>query len=457
MPNYSMEDDFLKLARPWFAKYEQEISKILDENVRLKAENTEMKETLAMFKEENTRLRKETPGDVFQDPKTPLAAIQSRIYKGEPPLPGVLKQSASLVIIPLPALPSNLREPPPSTSQHMSLARAHRVISPKNETDFTLHSDDALTQISENEESLKEGHVGLFHESALSPKLPFFPSSINLAGHEHHSSEYDIATQYSSDVEASAAETEIHDELQVKHESQSQLLFIKPEPDSQLLFSSKRKLSDSLLIEDSQMGFAPLPLPKKATQRDREAENIRLVETKCTLGDDVDLTTNPVALREWILEDFRVNPDENHNVSHAFQFVLRGNAKKQCAHGTDCTSCEHFYKVAGDGLQMNGPRWDAPEEKGRYGPADIVRNTSRHQDRWRRPVSPPGFNDADFASTQQYAQNNAESLRLLKQRTNERLVQAINKGQYIFRQEVLNRVVDSQNFVCDIVRYRKVV
>lgn len=161
----------------------------------------------------------------------------------------------------------------------------------------------------------------------------------------------------------------------------------------------------------------------------------------------VSLATNPLTLAPWIPEDFAPNPRLNSAIPHAYSFVLRGSARR-CVHGTSCTECEHFYTLAGTPPANTAPAWDASTG------ASVVATTLRHREVWRRPPSPPGFNNPAMASPAELASAREEAATRAHATALARLTAALNRDRYVFRVPVLNALVASGRWRCDLVQYR---
>ncbi|KAK9478961.1 hypothetical protein V1514DRAFT_342309 [Lipomyces japonicus] len=151
----------------------------------------------------------------------------------------------------------------------------------------------------------------------------------------------------------------------------------------------------------------------------------------------------PPGERDWVLEDFIVNPEFSDNLGYAFHEVVRGR-KRDCIHGTACNDCTRFYEAAGTPAALpTGPRWndaspimsmiDTPTKPDQARAQKMISSTSRHKARFERPPSPVGFWRSDFPSTQETEQEKKATAALVKQKVQDRLKEALHNGKFIFR------------------------
>lgn len=161
---------------------------------------------------------------------------------------------------------------------------------------------------------------------------------------------------------------------------------------------------------------------------------------------NMDLTQNPFKKRDWILEDFKVNPAMNDNVPYAYHVVVRG-AKRRCIHGTTCQDCDNFYRSMGDIKTANvGPKWNDNNDAL---PFEVVKMVSRHRDLWDKVDSPPGFGQFDFPSTQERIKNKEEARVMKKRMAYERLYSALHDKRWLFKNEELNKCVNDARYTLD--------
>jgi hypothetical protein len=160
----------------------------------------------------------------------------------------------------------------------------------------------------------------------------------------------------------------------------------------------------------------------------------------------LDLSKHPTKHRDWIIEDFKVNPKKNDNTDYAYHVVLRG-ASRKCVHGKTCQDCDRFYKSMGDlQTEATGPRWnDDMDTEG----SDIVKTTSRHRDLWEKPESPPGFGQFDFPATQERKEHKQKAQMMKKRIAYERLYSALKDQRWIFKYESFNKAVEQGCFEVD--------
>jgi hypothetical protein len=160
----------------------------------------------------------------------------------------------------------------------------------------------------------------------------------------------------------------------------------------------------------------------------------------------LDLSKHPTKHRDWIIEDFRVNPKKNDNTNYAYHVVLRG-APRKCVHGKTCQDCDKFYKSMGDlRTAATGPRWNDDVDTEGF---DIVKTTSRHRDLWDKPESPPGFGQFDFPATQERKEHKQKAQMMKKRIAYERLYSALNDQRWIFKYEGFNKAVEQGCFEVD--------
>lgn len=243
----------------------------------------------------------------------------------------------------------------------------------------------------------------------------------------------------------------------------------------------KKEETDSLEIVDSQDGSddlnAHFPTPKTATKFQTPFNIPKSFDMKKSLlhtPDDLtpmkkakksktmknpilssstkkfDFTNNPKENREWIYEDFKIDPSKNDNYDYAYDAVLRG-AERRCQHGKSCKNCENFYKIAkGDQIKPGfaGPQWNAESSK-LNGNQNIISKSSRHRTIWDREASPPGFGDFDFPNTQQQKENKEKSLKIRRNKAYKRLFSALNNGKYLFKDNAYNEALKNNDYSID--------
>lgn len=183
-----------------------------------------------------------------------------------------------------------------------------------------------------------------------------------------------------------------------------------------------------------------LPLKKENSEKRDQPPQAKL-----------DFTRNPDKNREWIYEDFKIDPTKNDNIDYAYEAVIRGE-KRKCQHGVSCKECENFYKAAkGDLIKPNfvGPQWNANSSKSNQEKRDIISKSSRHRMIWDREASPPGFGDFDFPDTQQQMKNKEKSLIIRRKKAYERLYSALNNGKFMFKDERYNEVFKKGHYIID--------
>ncbi|KAK7203472.1 hypothetical protein BZA70DRAFT_282577 [Myxozyma melibiosi] len=160
----------------------------------------------------------------------------------------------------------------------------------------------------------------------------------------------------------------------------------------------------------------------------------------------------PPGKREWILEDFIVNPSyaNQHGIPHAFHEVTRNREERACLHGTDCARCKDFYAAAGPHVGLpSGPRWNDKSPAAGVAVASpsvtareksLIDKVSRHKSNWEEPPSPPGFWRSDFPNTQEAAEDRAEARRRNREKVGERLEEALRNGRFLFKDPALRPV-----------------
>lgn len=259
---------------------------------------------------------------------------------------------------------------------------------------------------------------------------------------------YEFEDEYSSNSQSSP----------IKFKSQPKLIEIKKEQNS----SQVSIVEDSQGPEENYLYKGNIPTPQtiqkfqtpKAIPQYKKRSNqlltplesetpLKKPKKKLNKDDRIDLTFNPKTNSNWAIEDFKVNPAKNQNITYAYHIVLRGK-DRSCIHGTTCDDCEKFYRMAGElpNFEAIGPQWNnEPVKK-----FDIVSKTSRHKDLWERPESPPGFGDFDIPTTQEQKELNKKSDLMIRRTAYERLFSALNDKKYIFRDENLNRLVQFGSF-----------
>lgn len=161
-------------------------------------------------------------------------------------------------------------------------------------------------------------------------------------------------------------------------------------------------------------------------------------------------TKNRPGERNWLLEDFIVNPNytaHQEGRNFAFQDVTRNREDRSCLHGTDCTRCREFYEAAGPHAPLpSGPRWN--NESSAVNSMSTVNNVkeliekvSRHRKSWHDQPSPPGFWRSEFPNTQEDEADKAEARRRNEEKVKERYQEAMKNGRYIFREPSLRPAV----------------
>lgn len=234
----------------------------------------------------------------------------------------------------------------------------------------------------------------------------------------------------------------------------------KPEDIQQSLFSDD-EVKDS--YEGSLDYALSLPTPQTNSKiatplnvkyRDNTKFQIHQLDTpseprhpKRTSG-ALNLSRHPQKNREWIIEDFKVNPEKNDNSKYAYHVVVRG-AKRRCIHGKTCKDCDKFYKSMGDLSNIDkGPRWNnaAQADEDEF---EIVKTTSRHRDLWDKPESPPGFGQFDFPSTLERLKHKERAQQMKQRMAYERLHSTLNDKRWLFKDASFNEAVSKGKFIVD--------
>lgn len=190
--------------------------------------------------------------------------------------------------------------------------------------------------------------------------------------------------------------------------------------------------------------------PMKKRPKIKRSESSELI-TSTT----IDLTVHPLLNRKWVLEDFKVNPELNNGIPHAYEVVIRGKAR-ECLHGKTCDRCDKFYSMAGHIPDFEGPKWS--DEASAQPKFDIVTRSSRHKELWDRPETPPGVGDFGFPTKSQEMRNRERSDKMLLRIAYERLYSALHDKKFIFKNEDFNKAVKDGYYKVDeqvFVKYLK--
>lgn len=213
------------------------------------------------------------------------------------------------------------------------------------------------------------------------------------------------------------------------------------------------RLIRDLEVDDSEDELSRIELPTPVTNSKQKdvSDELLLLNSQTPSAKKVDLTRNPIADREWILEDFQPNPRLNNNMDFAYQGTVRGanQQKKLFAshHAKLCRECEKIKAKTGPTANFNsGLLWGESKQRCNHQIVNI----------WQRPPSPPGFSRSEFPTTQEQRDDREKAKTLTRKKTISRLAEAIDVvcvdgkweqcGTYIFRNKELNKSVISGKF-----------
>lgn len=189
-----------------------------------------------------------------------------------------------------------------------------------------------------------------------------------------------------------------------------------------------------------------------------------------TRPEDEPLRLRPVA--SLTLNDFKINPTYNHGLDYAFSEVIRNRDERQCLPGCTRPDCcgNSFRKVIEIGGALAGPKpglWDNNEDLEadqrlleQYLGSDarnrlrrmtmeqkkemlmeahverMAQKHGRHKAAFARRVTPPGFWDADFPSSQEAEKNKRRAEEMEREKVQERYNEAMRDGgRWMFRDE----------------------
>lgn len=208
------------------------------------------------------------------------------------------------------------------------------------------------------------------------------------------------------------------------------------------------EIEDEDFIVDSQEEFEPInpkdELYKEVSSPDRPIYpsnytalqradflrtyyRLKLENKSCSF----DLSSNPVTEKAWASDDFIPNPDWRPAKPKFNAFNARPNPHE--------TNYNDFFKHAGYGAKPTGPVWtDTAGSKASDYSIDEDYVKSQIMDKY---LSPPGYMIGDFLSTQEAAENKAKAKSKELERVNRRLQSALNGGEFIFFEEILNAMV----------------
>lgn len=171
----------------------------------------------------------------------------------------------------------------------------------------------------------------------------------------------------------------------------------------------------------------------EVTSTGRQDSRISSVDKK------INFNINPITLQPWILEDFRIN--EHCHIPLTEQQI----------------KIESFYRAVG---QPSGIKKEM-ENKIPIGDDVVLRTPTKCSeitfDNLRNRIeSPPGFGRLDFPSTQEGFDDKRKSQEIIKNKTRQRFLEAVNykippyKRLYLFKVNSLNSVVDDNKFHWEI-------
>lgn len=141
----------------------------------------------------------------------------------------------------------------------------------------------------------------------------------------------------------------------------------------------------------------------------------------------VDLKSNPITEKAWTFDDFKPNASwKRPKVLHSHAGAMT-KAQERNYH--------EFFKEAGYGTTTNGPRWNHDEALAALEGSLVA---SQIMDKY---LSPPGFMVGSFPDTQEQQQRKAEVQRKAAERMSRRLNSAVERGEFVFYEEVLNQYV----------------
>lgn len=180
------------------------------------------------------------------------------------------------------------------------------------------------------------------------------------------------------------------------------------------------------VVADSQESCEPLEtVPQHYTSLQR-AQFLRNY-LRMKLSDPkfrVCLRQNPVTEQPWVLDDCQPNASyckPKHAPSRARAMT---KAQEQVY--------DAFFREAGFGAPAAGPRWDDAEESQSAPPRSQIMD---------KYLSPPGFMEALFPSTQEEARRKQQVREKSEARLARRLESALAGGEFVFYEEVLNTYV----------------
>lgn len=184
---------------------------------------------------------------------------------------------------------------------------------------------------------------------------------------------------------------------------------------------------------------------------------------------DVHPNHEPLRMRpiqSLTLNDFKVNPNYNQGVGHAYSEVVRGKDARKCLQG--CTKpgcCGYKFRAFVEGMRdPNKPLTASQEEADRAlldefmgGNAHKIQSMSKaereemliqaktrefankygkHRHAFERPSSPPGFWRAEFPTTQEEIEDKAKAREKERNTVEDRYKEAMRRGgRYMFRDE----------------------
>jgi len=208
------------------------------------------------------------------------------------------------------------------------------------------------------------------------------------------------------------------------------------------------------------------------------ARRAPVLEIADTYGDEESDTKpklEPLRLRpvgNLTLNDFKINPQYNGGLDYAFSEVVRNRDERKCLPGCTQPDCcgNSFRKVIEIGGALAGPKpglWDndddleadqrlleqylgtdaryrlrrmtTEQKKAMLMEAQVERlaqKHGRHKATFARRVTPPGFWDADFPSSQEQEKNRRKAEQMERDKVEERYQEAMrSRGRWMFRDE----------------------
>lgn len=269
---------------------------------------------------------------------------------------------------------------------------------------------------------------------------------------------------------------DIYDERKLDNKENFATDFLS-EDEKDLQNSIPNKIANKKLTENLRITKEPLTeinsiadSQEKKKPKAFKILNVDQILESIDKGRVVDMTYNPLSGKKWVLEDFKANPNFDHDrkglsqkIFNKIQDFMAEHTKKD----VECEQCEKFYDAAGYGLKMMSPAWDESQTshdklkavmpkkfKCTHTKTKVMepkKNCSKEKP--KTPDSPPGFFKSDFPSTQALKEEKEQAKKFTNLKTMERFLSATsqyeNERAFIFRNKIFSKVIENKFYNYD--------